>query len=309
VLAITILRPLALEVRSFLSHWRDYQAQLMVRLQSVQAWYEGAVPLETRSWMEAEGQKWFRERGSTDLGSLLSTQLGRLTLQTRDKLGLLFELVLIPVLAFSFLTESRPLKRELVHLIPRRRVRDGLYVLRQTGSILQSYAVGQLILALIAGLVVYPLLLVLQIPGALGLAIVAAVTRVIPVIGPMVGGIPIVLVSMTRGWQEALVVLVLFTLLHMVESKVVMPRLIGSRINLHPAIVIVALLVGAEFFGMWGMFLAAPVAAVLRVLLHHFMVPPRKRKAPPTAPPVVLQKEPEVERPAVAGARSHSGAH
>ena len=70
----------------------------------------------------------------------------------------LVELVLIPVLAFSFLTESRPLKREFTSAIPRRRLRDGLYVLRQTGLILQSYAIGQLILALIAGAVVWLLL-------------------------------------------------------------------------------------------------------------------------------------------------------
>jgi predicted PurR-regulated permease PerM len=111
--------------------------------------------------------------------------------------------------------------------------------------------------------------------------VLAATTRVIPVIGPILGGVPIIVLTALDDWRKAVVVLVLFTLMHLLESKVVMPRLIGYRIKLHPAVVIIVLLIGAEFFGMWGMFLAAPVA----------------------------RKEIEVERPAVAGIGHHSGAH
>lgn len=310
-LIFIVVRPLALEIKGFLYNWKMYQEQLGVRMDALRKWYEDTLPPETRGWIEPQVQAYFKERGSTDLGSLISTQLNHLTRQTAEKGMFLIELILIPVLAWSFLTESRPLKKEIVNLLPRTRVRDGLYVLRQTGSILQSYAIGQLILALIAGVVVYAMLVALQIPGALALAVVAAITRVIPVIGPLVGGIPIVLFSTLRGWQEGVLVLILFTILHVVESKVVMPRLIGYRINLHPAVVIIVLLIGAEFFGMWGMFLAAPVAAVVKVLLHHFFVRPRKRQKPPAGPQpgAVVQKESELERPAVAGVRTHSRAH
>jgi predicted PurR-regulated permease PerM len=143
---------------------------------------------------------------------------------------------------------------------------------------------------------------------ALAMAVVAAITRVIPVVGPMLGGIPIVLLCALQGWDKAVVVLIGFTIMHLVESKVIMPRIIGYRINLHPAVVIIVLLIGAEFFGMWGMFLAAPVAAVVKCLFYHFVVRPR-RKVDPKPPSEQSHKEPAVERPAVAGVRGHSGAH
>jgi predicted PurR-regulated permease PerM len=256
-----------------------------------------------------------------DFGTQLGEQLRHLGHRTVESGMLVVELILIPVLAFSFLTESKPLKRELMWLVPRARVRDMLYLTRQSGIILQSYAVGQLILALIAGGVVWVLMVGLGIRYALALALIAAITRVIPVIGPIIGGIPIVLFASLQGWESGLFVLVAFTVMHLVESKVVMPRIIGYRIHLHPAVVIVVLLIGAEFFGMWGMFLAAPVVAVAKVVFHYFLVRPAQRGRPafpervsPSAPRAASpsrreEREPDLERPAIAGAGSRTRAH
>lgn len=299
-----IIQPLAAELREFTANWGTYQKTLLAKMKYFQDWY-ASIPADVRQWVERQ------EPG--DVGRQFGEQVQHLMQRTLESGMLLVEMILIPVLAFSFLTESRPLKREFVALLPYNRVRDGLYVARQTGRILQSYAVGQLILALIAGGVVYLLMSVMGIRYALALAVIAAITRVIPVVGPIFGGIPIVLLATLQGWDRGLTVLIIFSLMHLVESKVVMPKLIGYRIKLHPAVVIIVLLIGAEFFGVWGMFLAAPVAAVIRTLIHHFVVRPRLqgRKRPPSSPTARrgTSKESQVELPAVAGARRHSGAH
>ena len=300
-----IVQPLASELREFTANWGMYQKLLLEKMRYFQDWY-ASLPEDVRLWVERQE--------TSDAGARFGEQLQHLVQRTLESGMLLVEMILIPVLAFSFLTESRPLKREFVALLPYDRVRDGLYVIRQTGRILQSYAVGQLILALIAGGVVYALMLVMGIRYALALAVIAAITRVIPVVGPIFGGIPIVLLATLQGWERGLTVLIVFSLMHLVESKVVMPKLIGYRIKLHPAVVIIVLLVGAEFFGVWGMFLAAPVAAVVRTLVHHFVVRPRLRNRPPSPPSArrgtpSTSKESQVELPAVAGARRHSGAH
>jgi len=297
-----ILRPLALELGEFRDNWGAYQKQLTDLWQWFQTQY-GTLPEDVRLWVEQQEFK--------DLGARAAAQVQHLLTRTIESGMFLVELILIPVLAFSFLTESRPLKREFALLLPRSKLRDGLYVHRKASQILQSYALGQLVLALIAGVVVWLLMVTLGIRYALALAVIAAFTRVIPVIGPIIGGIPIVLLSSLQGWERGLTVLVAFCVMHVVESKVVMPRLIGYRIELHPAVVIVVLLIGAEFFGMWGMFLAAPVAAVAKALLHHFYVRPRLpgRRRRPATEAAFPREEPEIERPAVAGARGHSGAH
>lgn len=302
-LAVLMFQPLVGEASNFSKNWPAHQQQLVQWAEQFQVRY-GQLPPDVREWVEAQDFNSVASRGLEQVQAFLH--------RTVESGMLLVELILIPVLAFSFLTESRPIKREFLICLPRYRVRDALYVLRQSGAILQSYAVGQLILALIAGITVWIMLTAMGIRYATSMAVVAAVTRAIPVVGPILGGIPIMILCALQGWDKALVALIGFTLMHLVESKVVMPRLIGYRIKLHPAVVIIVLLIGAEFFGMWGMFLAAPIAAIVKVLFHHFYVWPNRRGTrfrPPPPPAPVSTKEPELERPAVAGVRGHSGAH
>ena len=299
-LCVLIIGPLVEEVREFAGNMAQHRQEFDQRLEWLNKQWMN-LPPGLREWLEKQEFK--------AAGEGAAKQVEQIIHRTLESGMLIVEMILIPVLAFSFLTESRPLKREFASLLPRHRLRDGLYFLKQTGIILQSYAVGQLILALIAGIVVWILLTILGIHYAVALAVVAAVTRVIPVIGPLLGGIPIVLLATLQSWERGLIVLVVFTVMHLVESKIVMPRIIGYRINLHPAVVIIVLLIGAEFFGMWGMFLAAPVAAVIKVLIYHFFVRPRKLTARPAPAGALTRKEAEVERAAVAGAGSHSGAH
>ncbi len=68
----------------------------------------------------------------------------------------------------------------------------------------------------------------------------------------------------------------MFALLHFAESKLIMPKLIGHRMQLHPALIIIVLLVGAEFFGVLGMFLAAPVASIVRILIRYYVIKPKE---------------------------------
>ena len=101
-------------------------------------------------------------------------------------------------------------------------------------------------------------------------------TRAVPIIGPIVAGVVIVLLALIKSPMLGLYMLVFFALLHFVESKFIMPKLIGHRMQLHPALVIVVLLIGAEFFGVLGMFLAAPVAAIIRTLIRYYILKPKE---------------------------------
>ena len=94
-------------------------------------------------------------------------------------------------------------------------------------------------------------------------------------------GIPIVLVGMLNSYDLTipLYLLSFVIIMHFAESKFIMPRLIGDRMHLHPAIVIIVLLVGAQLFGLAGMFLAAPVAAVIRELIRFYYIRPHSRKS------------------------------
>ena len=188
------------------------------------------------------------------------------------------EILLIPVLAFYFVYDYRSITSELYGLIPSATRREAKRAGRMVGEILQSYIFGQLILCVIAGVLTAAFLSLLGLKFVAVLALFAGITRAIPIIGPIVSGIPIVLVGAlsTPGRIEVPLYLLAFVIvMHFAESKFIMPQLIGQRLRLHPAVVIIVLLIGAEFFGIVGMFLAAPVAAVIRELIRRYYVKPK----------------------------------
>lgn len=195
---------------------------------------------------------------------------------------IIVDLVLIPVLAFYFIVEARGLKREFLGLVPPRWRHDAVSIGRSAGRILRDYTIANMILCLIAGVVVYIALRLLHVPYALSLAVLAGLTRFIPVIGPILGGIPIVLISLTQGYSVGVATLFFFVALHLVESKFLLPKLIGDRLHMHGAVVLVALLLGGEFAGIPGMFIAAPTVALLRVLLRTYLLRSRRYRAEET---------------------------
>ena len=117
------------------------------------------------------------------------------------------------------------------------------------------------------GLWVIGLLTLLGIPYSFLLGLLAAVLEFIPVFGPLTAGIIICLVAVVREPFLALWVLLALTCLRILQDYIVVPRVMGQHIQLHPAVIIVAVLCGAELAGIAGVFLATPIAAVIKVLL------------------------------------------
>lgn len=193
------------------------------------------------------------------------------------------EIALMPVLAFYILIDGRKLKHEFVGLLPRRHVKETTRILNEFNRIMRAFIAGQFMLCLIAAVVVGIGLHFLKMPFAFLLGIFAGITRAIPVIGPIIGAIPIILLALTspNGVGIAIGVAIFFSILHIVETKFIMPILIGDKIDLHPVVIIVVLLIGAEFGSLLlgglsgvllGMFFAAPIASLIRVILRRYVL-------------------------------------
>jgi predicted PurR-regulated permease PerM len=269
VLTRYILDPVSRELSQFLDHLPFYQAQLQARLGYLQVQYN-KLPQDLRDF--------FQTQDFSNITATVSAGIQHLVQRTWESTWRVVELILIPVLAFYFVLDSRSLKKEFIFLVPRRHVREGLLILKQAGEIMRRYVLGQAILALLAGVVVGTGLHLLGVNYALALGVWSAITRVIPIIGPVLGGIPVVLLATAQSWETGMGVLIFFTLLHLFESKVLMPKIIGYHMRLHPAIIIIVLLIGSEFFGLMGMFLAAPAAAIIKVLINYYVIRPRDRR-------------------------------
>ena len=259
--------PFTSELQGLAEKTDEYGEQLKDMAVSAQKWYV-ALP--------ADIQKLLQTQDFRSVGQALTKYSHAIVTTTIDVVSHLWEIILIPVLAFYFTLDSRVIKRELMGLVPKRRRREALAIIYEINGIMRSYVIGQFILCVIAGLAVGGILHLLSMQYVLILGVFAGITRAVPVIGPMVSGAAIVILGLLKAPIVGIYLLASFAFLHFAESKFIMPKLIGRRMQLHPAVVIIVLLVGAEFFGILGMFMAAPVAAIIRVLVRFYLIGPKK---------------------------------
>jgi hypothetical protein len=105
------------------------------------------------------------------------------------------------------------------------------------------------------------------VPYAVLLGVLAFILEFIPNLGTLVSGAICVLAALTQGWVLALIVLGYFVIVHVIEGYIVGPRIVGRAVGVHPAVSIVALLAGAELFGLWGALFASPVAGLAQAFL------------------------------------------
>jgi predicted PurR-regulated permease PerM len=154
---------------------------------------------------------------------------------------------------------------------------------------------GQLTLMLVIGVMTYAGNLILGVPSALLLAVIAGLLELIPSVGPTLAAIPAVLVALFFGSSHlavgnvvfALLVVGLYVLIQFLENQFLVPYIMGDAVDLPPLIVLIGTLAGATAFGILGALLATPVIATGN-LIFQFVY--RKILEPPPAPPLPEEK-------------------
>lgn len=181
--------------------------------------------------------------------------------------GLLGFLTVV-VLTFYFLLDKDGIEKILVHYMPEDYQKRGIRVFRKISRNMSLWFRGQIILSFTIGLISYIGLLVIGVDFALTLGVFAAFTELIPVIGPIIGGIPAVLVALSDSPTKALYVLVLYAVVQFVEGHFLVPQIMKKALGLSPVFIIISILIGARLFGILGVLLAVPVASALSVVVE-----------------------------------------
>ena len=111
------------------------------------------------------------------------------------------------------------------------------------------------------------------------LAIVAAIMSIVPIFGSITSAIPAVMIGLTQGLWTALSVLIWIIGIHQIEANLLNPKIIGTAAKIHPVLVVLALITGEHFFGIWGALLGVPVLSLTQGVFNHF-----RHEAMPDAP-------------------------
>lgn len=181
----------------------------------------------------------------------------------------LVQLVLMLILAFLISLEAHDLSAFIRSFVPRAYRTEFDSVWSDLKRMLFGYLRGQLIIAVMIGAASGIAVWLLGVPFAFALGVLAAVTSLIPYIGPILGALPAVLIALSISPVEALIVAIAYLLISNVILNLVYPKIVGSAVRIPALAVIVAFIAGFSLAGILGMFVAVPLAATLRILYVH----------------------------------------
>jgi predicted PurR-regulated permease PerM len=178
--------------------------------------------------------------------------------------------VLVPILAFFFIKDGRDMRSYIVKIFadgPKQILANE--ILEDIHVMLGHYIRVLVTLALISVVVYSVFLGILRVPYSVLLAFQAAVLEFIPVIGPIIGGIIMLIVAGFAGYQHLWVIAVFWLVYRMVQDYVLSPHLMHHGVQIHPLVVLFGVLAGEQIGGVTGMFFSVPLIAILRVVLVH----------------------------------------
>lgn len=184
------------------------------------------------------------------------------------EIGLIF--VLAPIIAFYLLVDLPHIGVVTRDLIPEQAKDEVLHVAHRLNSTIGGFFRGQLAVAVIVGVMVSTGLAILDLPFWLIVGLIAGAFNMVPLIGPWVGAVPGVVIALTtRDFGTALWVVAIMTGAQQIDNHFISPLVMQRTVSLHPAVVMLALLAGGTLGGFFGLLLAVPVTAAIKVIVGH----------------------------------------
>jgi len=230
-------------------------------LENIQEWFNdliSALPVDTQEEINRE-----IEEGGVALGNAIRTSLMGAITSIPATFGLILGFAVLPFFLFYLLKDSEKLKAGIISPFSEKTAIHARKVFSIIEQVLGRYIRAQLMLGVIVAYFTFIGLHILDIPYKVALALLAGVTELIPIIGPWVGGGIAVIVTLAVVPDKAIWVAVLFVCIQLLENNLLVPRIQGGYLHIHPAILIVLLVLGAYIAGFWGILLAAPLTATI----------------------------------------------
>ncbi len=200
-------------------------------------------------------------------------------------IGAIFGYLLLPVWVFYLLKDRTVLTNQFDRSLPVTWRFDVWAVLRIGKRVFGQWVRAQLVLGITVGVFTFIGLLLLSrlvdpVFGryAILLSVTAGILELLPIIGPIISAVPAVLLAATAGIEPVIAALILYTLVQQVENNVLVPKIQGDAVEMHPAAVMFAIIIGGALAGLLGAILALPVTAAARDVVRYLF-----RRASPGA--------------------------
>jgi predicted PurR-regulated permease PerM len=264
--------PIARQSREFIEHLPELGAAVGDVERGFLEWY-ATLPLPDDVRATIDAQLAASGQALADLfRGLLAPTLNAVVRAATFVLGL----IVVPVWLFFVLKDREGFSRSVAGALPPSWRADAQNVLALLGRVGGRWVRGQLLLGLSIFIATVIGLTLLTVAGfaefgqfTLILALIAGVLEWLPILGPIVAAVPAILIGLSIGVPAAVAAAVLYTAIQQLENHILVPKVMGDAIELHPAVMILSLVVGGALFGIGGAILAAPTVAAGRDLYRY----------------------------------------
>lgn len=184
------------------------------------------------------------------------------------------QLLLVVVMCFYWLTSREEMLNFVSRISPVSHRNQVKTIWTDIEVTLGSYVRGQVSLAIIVGVASYAGLMLLKVPNALALAVIAAIFEFVPYVGPFLGALPAILIGITISPLMGFSVAGWYLLVQQIESNILVPRIMQQSVGISPLLVIIAIVGGSSLNGITGAILAIPIVGAIQVIMRHIWIEP-----------------------------------
>jgi predicted PurR-regulated permease PerM len=187
----------------------------------------------------------------------------------------LFTLTAILLIGFYWTLEGEGAIRTLLLPLPNDKRESAREILSEIEMRVGGYVRGQGIMALTIGVADFVIFLLLGLPAALAVAVLAALFEVVPVLGPTLGAIPAILVAFSYDSSKVVWVIAAGAFVQLLENNLLAPRVMHKTVGINPIVTLLAIVAFGAFFGFAGLLLAIPIAAIIQIILDRSLLRPQ----------------------------------
>ncbi len=175
-------------------------------------------------------------------------------------------IVIIPFITFFLVKDSRKIMRNTLHLIPNNYFEMSYWILKKVSLQLGKFVRAWIFDATFVGTVMGLGLFFIGVNNALPLGVIAGMGHLVPYFGPVIGGIPAIIVSVIQTGDFSMVpyIVLLIVITYTLDNGFVQPYVFSKSVDMHPIIIILLIIAGSQLFGVLGMLLAVPTASVVK---------------------------------------------
>jgi len=176
-------------------------------------------------------------------------------------------LLTFPILLFYMLKEGDKFGQKIVSFMPKRFREEGEEVVHDIDHAISGFIVGRVVVNLALGVLMFIGFLIIGLPYALLLTLVAVIMNFIPFIGAILSAIPIVIIGLIESPSVAIWSLVVILVAQQVQDNIISPYIFGKQLDIHPLTTIILVLVGSDIFGIIGVIVIIPVYMIVKIVV------------------------------------------